>query len=692
MRPQRFPAGLGARNITPSSDSSSRDAHNRDLATNSNQSRPAVYGRIQESTTSLPADTPTVPRRGSSGHSSHQEHRLNHVQEKASLDGLSSGVVPGSTNGSKSAYADGTSKGNTVKTPLSTTHHHQDSHPINSPQEVGNIRPLDSRLTPNFVPLFPAVPPCLPLPPVNSRLTVPVNSPLIDVHPFPIHFIPLPPPPPTTGIHYVTVLKGRPAVLGMPHDSAKAGGSRGLFLKQLEPPPNPSRSVVMEILPRKFRTQSFVLEWLSQFHFQPNRYELVEGKILFEFKTEGDARSAWHSPRMGGPDGLLCVRLFWYRIPPQPALENTNTVQKVIAKGTIEDSAQSQSQPQPQPVSDSTTEDSGSEDRLELEVDLSRSQNPTHKSDPPSPLVSTINVKAPAVPVNPPAKDIKPHPDNQTPRGTLSSKHPVRSPTPAPSATTCPLVNPTQPSDCPDNQMDADSAMTGDFPPGGVSSFFPDTMISQTFVTPTIPPSTSTSSTARTSTAVFPSFPLEMFDSSVVTTSFHPHAPPFAMNQELMEASHSTAEMSHFGTEVERTESEKVDGLPPQTVMDSMDAGTLAKEQTLRELVLQSRKRKLLQAGSSQQPTSTTAPTATSGNALEQLAVNFIADAISRPPAAKRVKITPSPAAMNAWGRRLEKHVEWSKAMMAKIQSAKTRTEKNRLLEILREKDRCVSR
>jgi hypothetical protein len=164
------------------------------------------------------------------------------------------------------------------------------------------------------------------------------------------------------------------------------------------------------------------------------------------------------------------------------------------------------------------------------------------------------------------------------------------------------------------------------------------------------------------------------------------------MNQELMEASHSTAEMSHFGTEVERTESEKVDGLPPQTVMDSMDAGTLAKEQTLRELVLQSRKRKLLQAGSSQQPTSTTAPTATSGNALEQLAVNFIADAISRPPAAKRVKITPSPAAMNAWGRRLEKHVEWSKAMMAKIQSAKTRTEKNRLLEILREKDRCVSR
>jgi len=180
-----------------------------------------------------------------------------------------------------------------------------------------------------------------------------------------------------------------------------------------------------------------------------------------------------------------------------------------------------------------------------------------------------------------------------------------------------------------------------------------------------------------------------MFDSSIVTTSVDPHVPPFAMNQELMEASHSTAEMFHFGTEAERTEFEKVDGLPPQTVME---AGALAKEQTLRELVLQSRKRKLLQAGSSQQSTSTTAPTATSGNALEQLAVNFIADAISRPPAAKRIRITPSPAAMNAWGIRLEKHIEWSKAIMRKIQSARTRTEKNRLLEILREKDRCVSR
>jgi hypothetical protein len=165
------------------------------------------------------------------------------------------------------------------------------------------------------------------------------------------------------------------------------------------------------------------------------------------------------------------------------------------------------------------------------------------------------------------------------------------------------------------------------------------------------------------------------------------------MDEELVEPSHSTAEMSRLETEVKRTEFENVDGLlPTQAVTDSMDAGALAKEQTLRELVLQSRKRKLVQAGSNQQPTSTTAPTATSGHPLEQLAVNFIADAISRPPAAKRVKVTPSPTAMIAWGKRLEQHIESSKGIMAKIHSAPTRMEKNRLMEILREKDRCVSR
>jgi hypothetical protein len=161
-----------------------------------------------------------------------------------------------------------------------------------------------------------------------------------------------------------------------------------------------------------------------------------------------------------------------------------------------------------------------------------------------------------------------------------------------------------------------------------------------------------------------------------------------------VETSSLAAEISRLETEVAPTEFEKVYGILPQTdsLMDVSDTETLAKEQMLRELVLQSRKRKLLQVSSNQQPTSATAPTAAaSGNVLEQLAVNFIADAIARPPPAKRVKITPPPSAMAAWRTRLEHHIKSSKALMAKIQSARSKTERTKLMTILREKDRCVS-
>ncbi|KAH9956492.1 hypothetical protein BC827DRAFT_749813 [Russula dissimulans] len=124
--------------------------------------------------------------------------------------------------------------------------------------------------------------------------------------------------------------------------------------------------------------------------------------------------------------------------------------------------------------------------------------------------------------------------------------------------------------------------------------------------------------------------------------------------------------------------------------METTDAMAIAKEQTLREMVLDSRKRKLLQASRNQQLPSTTSSTATSGNALEDLAASFIADAIARPPPAKRVKITPSPSVMAAWGERLERHIASSKAIMMKIQSSQLKSEKDRLLAILREKNRLI--
>jgi hypothetical protein len=145
-------------------------------------------------------------------------------------------------------------------------------------------------------------------------------------------------------------------------------------------------------------------------------------------------------------------------------------------------------------------------------------------------------------------------------------------------------------------------------------------------------------------------------------------------------------------TEVRECEFEKADGTPlgAEDFMDTTDAVALAKEQALRQMVLQSRKRKLLEPSSIRQPTPAASATTTSGSTLHDLAVNFIADAIARPPPAKIVKITPSAAAMAAWGKRLEQHVESSKAIMAKIQLTQSKAERDRLMIVLREKDRCV--
>ncbi|KAI0002164.1 hypothetical protein BJV74DRAFT_37068 [Russula compacta] len=464
---------------------------------------------------------------------------------------------------------------------------------------------------------------------------------------------------------------------------------RGTFLKDLEPPPKPPCSVVMEILPRKFRTVSFILDWLSQFTFQPSRYELVEGKTFFEFKTERDARLAWNSPRMGGQEGLLGVRLFWYRVLPQPALENTDTIQKFNATGTIENPAQ------PRLPLVSSTKNLGPEDRSGLKADLLQLHIYTHKSPPPPPPPShsIVNVEEDSkVSVNPSAEDIGSNSDNQTPRGISSSGYlSTSSSVPSTATTTSPSSAPTPPSNPPDKRMAAGDAMEEDPPSGGVPDLIQGVTVSPTLVsTPLSSISTLASSSSQTSPSFFPTVSPMMLHSPVLATLVD-HQAPIALNQEPMLV---VAETPHLGAEIQRTEIEKVDGTAPHTddLMETTDATALAKEEALREMVLRSRKRRLLGASGNQQSTSAMTSTATSGKALEDLAVNFIADAIARPRPIKRVKITPSPLATLAWGKRLEQHVQSSKAIMAEIQLTRDKSERNRLLAILREKDRCVSR
>lgn len=697
VRPKKLSAaGIGASNVISSRNGPPRGAPNTGPATTRSQPTAPVSKHAHETTSSsLPTKTSTIPTRRSSGHYPNEGHRLISPPEKIPCD--SSPVVNlGSTDGSTSTHGGGIRKVNTaVKT---YTEHRPDSHHSSSPQDVGNTRPPASRALPSstnvplrffFPELFPvqSVPLHLPPPPVNSRDSVPVNIPLGSVNLPPRPILPnlpgRPPSPQTFGIPYVTRSRGKTVVIGMPLDDAKVGRTRGSFPKQLVPPPTSSCSLVMETLPRKFRTDSFILDWLSQFTFKPTQYELVEGKAFFEFRTRRDAQLAWKSPRMGGMEGLFGVRLFWYRVLPQPDMD---TIRKVNGTGTIENPARSPLLPVPYSSTDDLRPRSG------FKVGRSHSQIPTQKtaSLPPSPPHSTVIEEDPGVTVNvnPPTEASRANSNNQTSQGRGSA-------VPSPPVTTRPLAACRAPSDPPDNHMDADCAMR-DLSPGGVPGLIVVASASPTVVSASSSPALSSSSapsSSHTSSSVSPSFSPEVLNSAVTTTLVDHQAPP-ALNQGPMQASNLAAEPSHMETEDQGIEFEKADGTPlgADDFMDTTDTVALAKEQALRQMVLQSRKRKLLEPSSIKQPTPAASSTATSGNALQDLAVNFIADAIARPPPAKIIKITPPASAMVAWGKRLEQHVESSKAIMAKIQLTQSKAERNILMGVLREKNRCVFR
>ena len=689
-RPQRFPTGLGA--TISSRNGPSRNVSNPGPASISSQPIAASDHAPEYSS----AKTSKAPRRRSSGNRSIQEHHLSSLPEKPYDFPVPPGIGLGSMDCSRSTLAERMRKINTAKT---AAIHYPDSHHPISPQDEGSTRLLDASLN-DYRFLFPmpsslqSVPLRLPPPPIDSRDSAPVNLPFgaIPLPPRPIHPNPPSSSPQTSGIPYVTKVRARSAVLGMPLDDNKVGGTRGSFSKILEPPPSPSCSLVMETLPRKFRTGSFISDWLSQFPFKPRRYDLAQGKIFFEFETERDALLAWNSPRMGGLEGLFGVRLFWYRVPPQ---KDMDTIRKVKVTGTIENSVQSRLQP----VSDrdSSTDDFGHRLGHEsgFKADLAHSNILSQKaaspplSRPPSTVIeedSGVSVDA-----NTPAEGSRSNSDTQKSHDDTSEHFSGGVIVPSPTVTTSPLAAPTALSDHPNDRMAANYPMIGDLPPGGVPGFIPGAAIAPpTVIFTSLDPS---SSSPRTSPSTFPTFSPEVVDPVAITT-FADHQAPPALNQGLMQPSISAAETLHGEMEVDGIEFEKVDGTPlgGDDYMETTDTVALAKEQALREMVLRSRKRKFLEPPSTKQPTSTTTSTATSRNALEDLAANFIADAIARPRPAKIVKITPSSSAMAAWGKRLEKHVESSKAIMAKIQLTRSKAERNRLLAVLREKDRCVSR
>lgn len=111
--------------------------------------------------------------------------------------------------------------------------------------------------------------------------------------------------------------------IGVAHDPQHPG-SQGSFqnLGGTQPPPDPSRTLVMVLLPKKYRNPTFVITWASRFgQPPPQRVELDSkaGKALIEFSKAQFAKDAYASRRLSGGNGKEHIRVWWYQAPHQPA-------------------------------------------------------------------------------------------------------------------------------------------------------------------------------------------------------------------------------------------------------------------------------------------------------------------------------------------------------------------------------------
>ena len=671
-RVQKFPAGLGASNARAGS---SKIAQHTEENGATATKPPATTKHVNQTGSSLPRNKTTPPCNSSS-----------HESPPGSLPPLSdpppvlSTVRSAFRGWSIPVHDDGKRKLDSASSRSSTPTTPSDPFRIAGvPMTVTNILPPSILLSiPSPVPLrFPFLF-------ADSHASVPVNTPLnsADVN---SHPVPLPKSPPTPGIPYSPKMRGK---IGMPHE--KGAGARGTFPKQLEPLPDPSCSVVMQILPRKFRSQAFVLEWLSQFPFRPSRYELVEGRVFLEFETKRDAIFAWNSPRMDGKEGLQGVRLFWFIATAPPTSEQLGNAKEVNATRTIMNPTQPQSPPT----------DLASNGHSVSQAALPASHSPRYKlrsqrqkPHPPTPNVE-VHVKDPG---SVSSTQTTPSSKTKMSSGTSLSDHlSGNSSIPSPSMTTSPwVVCPTTSGELSDGRLATEHPATREEPFGRPVDFAPSASVSPTLVSFPISP-VSSSTLASSSSSISPSLdpslttnkpdswhtPMVLDDKALPMPSHHP---------ELMQESQLLMEISYPETDGNQAALTPVDGTGSfaNGSMDSADSVALAKELALRRMVLQSRKRKLAASSNGQQPASGSSAAA-SKSALEELAVNFIADAISRPPPAKRLKITPSASALAAWGKRLEAHIEKSRLIMAEIQQTHCKAEKDRLWAVLREHNRYV--
>lgn len=91
--------------------------------------------------------------------------------------------------------------------------------------------------------------------------------------------------------------------------------AHGIFSSTSNPTPPLDRTLVMECLPKKFRQVDFVRKWAKR--FGPLEHVELDGrcgKALIIWDDAKMAREAWSSPRFQSGDGREHIRVYWYRV------------------------------------------------------------------------------------------------------------------------------------------------------------------------------------------------------------------------------------------------------------------------------------------------------------------------------------------------------------------------------------------
>ena len=200
------------------------------------------------------------------------------------------------------------------------------------------IPALSAAFSTSISPLHSLPPITAPVPPI-SPYTAPFSAPL----PSKPHE-PLLPPPALPADPLPNVAQPLPSIvpkkqIGMSSETDPQGRHGVFVLPKGSPLPDPIKTLVMELMPKKFRTPIFVRKWAMSFGSHPRGsppridVDARMGKALIEFANRELAALGWASPRLPIGEGKEHIRVWWYRPvwgADRPELEEGEIEESVV--------------------------------------------------------------------------------------------------------------------------------------------------------------------------------------------------------------------------------------------------------------------------------------------------------------------------------------------------------------------------